>query len=132
MMSRKGQLTPQRKAIYEIIMESTDHPTAGDIIERLNKRGHQFAYATTYNSLRYLTEEGLIRELKLEGDASRYDARTEDHQHIVCRVCGKVDEVFTHLPAEWARSVAEETGYVVEEEHILLKGVCPACSSSEK
>jgi len=130
-MSRKGQLTPQRKAIYEILMESTDHPTAGEIIERLNKRGYQFAYATTYNSLRYLTEEGLIRELKLEGDASRYDARTEDHQHIVCRVCGKVDEVFTLIPAEWSRSVAAETGYQVEEEHILLKGVCPVCSKSK-
>ncbi|MCS7463950.1 transcriptional repressor [Paenibacillus doosanensis] len=131
-MSRKGQLTPQRKAIYEVIMESHDHPTAAEIIERLSKRGQQFAYATTYNSLRYLTEEGLIRELKLDGDASRYDARTEEHQHIVCRVCGKVDEVFTHVPAEWARAVAEETGYVVEEEHILLKGVCPECSSSGK
>lgn len=129
-MSRKGQLTPQRKAIYEIVMDSTDHPTAADIIERLNKRGHQFAYATTYNSLRYLTDEGLIRELKLDGDASRYDARTEEHQHIMCRVCGRVDEVFTTIPQEWALRVGEETGYQVEEEHILLKGVCPGCSSS--
>lgn len=128
-MSRKGQLTPQRKAIYEIVMESTDHPTAADIIERLNKRGHQFAYATTYNSLRYLTEEGLIRELKLDGDACRYDARTDDHQHIMCRVCGRVDEVFTNVPKAWSLRVGEETGYRVEEEHILLKGVCPACSS---
>lgn len=128
-MSRKGQLTPQRKAIYEIVMESTDHPTAADIIERLNKRGHQFAYATTYNSLRYLTDEGLIRELKLDCDASRYDARTEDHQHIMCSVCGRVDEVFTSVPKEWSERVGQETGYRVEEEHILLKGVCPACSS---
>ncbi|CAG7643567.1 Peroxide operon regulator [Paenibacillus solanacearum] len=131
-MSRKGQLTVQRKAIYDVVMESPDHPSAADIIDRLKERGHSFAYGTIYNSLRYLTDAGLIRELKLEGDASRYDARVEDHQHIVCRVCGKVEEVFTAIPAEWLQAVAKETGFTVEDEHILFKGVCPACKERNK
>ncbi|CAG7624808.1 Fur family transcriptional regulator [Paenibacillus allorhizosphaerae] len=131
-MTRKGQLTVQRKAIFDVVMDSPDHPSAADIIDRLKERGYSFAYGTIYNSLRYLTDAGLIRELKLEGDASRYDARVEDHQHIVCRVCGKVEEVFTTLSPEWLRAVAEETGFTVEEEHILFKGVCPACKERNK
>jgi Fur family transcriptional regulator, peroxide stress response regulator len=126
-MTKKGHLTIQRKAIYDVVMESPDHPNAAEIIDRLKVRGHSFAYGTIYNSLRYLTEAGMIRELKLDGDASRYDARVEDHQHIVCRECGKVDEVFTAFPAQWLRAVAEETGFAVEDEHVLLKGVCPSC-----
>jgi len=129
-MTRKGILTPQRKIIYEIVSASHDHPTAADIIERLRVEGHQLAYATVYNSLKYLTEEGLIRELKLEGDASRYDGQVEDHQHIVCRVCGKVDEVFIKIPEEWIKAIGVETGYNIEEEHIVFKGVCPKCQSS--
>ncbi|PZE22116.1 Fur family transcriptional regulator [Paenibacillus xerothermodurans] len=126
-MSRKGQLTIQRKAIYDILQESEDHPTAADIMERLRQRDYSFAYATVYNSLRYLTEEGLITELKLDGDASRYDACTEEHQHIVCRRCGRVDEVFTKIPEDWLEAVAKEVGYDVEHERVLLKGVCPTC-----
>ncbi|TVY10532.1 Fur family transcriptional regulator [Paenibacillus cremeus] len=129
---KKVQLTVQRKAIYDVVIESSDHPSAADIIDRLKERGFSFAYGTIYNSLRYLTEAGLIRELKLDGDASRYDARVEDHQHIVCRMCGKVDEVFTGIPAEWLRAIAEETGYALEEEHIVFKGVCPECKTNKE
>ncbi|WJH36081.1 transcriptional repressor [Paenibacillus sp. CC-CFT747] len=131
-MTRKGQLTVQRKTIYDLIAEAPDHPTAGDILERLKERGHAFAYATVYNSLRYLTQEGLVRELKLEGDASRYDARVEDHHHIVCQSCGKVDEVFAEAPGDWIRRIAEETGYDVQEQHFLFKGVCAECRTTKK
>lgn len=131
-MTRKGTLTIQRKTILEIVTMATDHPTAADVMERLKERGRQFAYATVYNSLRYLTDEGMIRELKLDGDSSRYDARTEDHQHIVCVSCGRVDEVFTDAPQEWLHHVAEETGYDIQEQQYLFKGVCAACKISTK
>jgi Fur family transcriptional regulator, peroxide stress response regulator len=131
-MTRKGLLTTQRKVILDIVSDSYDHPTAADIMERLKSRGHQVAYATVYNSLRFLTDEGLVRELKLDGDASRYDARTEDHHHIQCTACGRVDEVMTEAPKDWLQKISEETGYAVQEEHFFFKGVCTECSALRK
>jgi len=131
-MRKAGAMTLQRKTIYELLTAADDHPTAADIIERLKAEGHNFAYATVYNTLKYLTEEGLIHELKLQGDASRYDARIEDHQHVVCTSCGKVDEVFVELPAAWLNSVSEQTGYDITEENILFKGVCDGCKNANK
>ncbi|WP_239615982.1 Fur family transcriptional regulator [Cohnella mopanensis] len=131
-MRKAGAMTVQRKTIYDLLTATHDHPTASDIIERLKADGHHFAYATVYNTLKYLTEEGLIHELKLHGDASRYDARTENHQHVVCISCGKVDEVFAELPAAWLSSVSEQTGYDITEEKILFKGVCEGCKSANK
>ncbi|MBN3526949.1 Fur family transcriptional regulator [Paenibacillus apiarius] len=131
-MARKGMLTTPRKTIYDIVSHSSDHPTASDVMDRLKERGYSFAYATVYNSLRYLTKEGLIRELKLEGDASRYDARTDDHQHVVCVKCGRVEEVCIATPKEWLERIAEETGFAIAEEEFLFKGVCAACSDSKK
>lgn len=125
-MKPKGLLTPQRKAILDVISESHDHPTAADIIGRLRERGYQFAYGTVYNTLKYLTENGQIQELRV-GEACRYDARTEHHHHIQCITCGRVDEVFAEIPEDWLKSVAEETGYRVDEEHLLLKGECAEC-----
>lgn len=130
-MSRNG-LTAPRKLILDIVSESHDHPTASDIIDRLKHQGRTVAYATVYNSLRYLTDNGLIRELKLEGDASRYDARTEDHHHIVCTSCGRVDEVMTSSPKEWLQRIEAETGYAITEEQLLFKGVCAECRTSNK
>ncbi|GIP38850.1 transcriptional repressor [Paenibacillus sp. J31TS4] len=123
----KLNLTKQRKVILDLLQHSDDHPTASEIIERLRDQGHHFAYGTVYNSLKYLTEMELIRELKLGETASRYDARTDDHHHIVCKRCGKVDEVLTEVPAEWLKAVEQETAYRVDHAHVVLEGVCPAC-----
>ncbi|MNI69681.1 Transcriptional regulator FurA [compost metagenome] len=73
----------------------------------------------------------MIRELKLEGDASRYDGRMEDHHHIVCTECGRVDEVFAHVPEKWLEEVSAETGYQIDQEQVLFKGVCPQCRNSK-
>lgn len=130
-MAGKINLTIQRKAIYEVVQQSHDHPTAADIIERLREKDFHFAYGTVYNSLRYLADAGLIRELKLGEATSRYDARVEDHGHIVCKQCGRVDEVMTELPDDWLKEVQGETGYKVLHAQVLVEGVCPQCKTGK-
>ncbi len=101
-------------------------------MNRLVEKGYNLAYGTVYNSLRYLTDKQLIRELKLGESASRYDARTDEHQHIICEVCGKVDEVMTEVPEDWAATVAGETSYVIHHAHVVFGGVCPECQIKRK
>lgn len=102
-------LTSQRQAVYDIVLNSHDHPTAAEVMNRLVEQGHSLAYGTVYNSLRYLSDKQMIRELKLGEAASRYDARMDDHQHIICEVCGAVDEVMNQVPREWMDTVAKDT-----------------------
>ena len=122
-------LTTQRQAVYDIVRHSDDHPTAADVMNRLMEKGQNLAYGTVYNSLRYLVDKELIRELKLGEAASRYDAKLDDHQHIVCEVCGRVDEVMTQVPETWCGEVEEETGYKIDHAHVVFAGVCPVCRS---
>ncbi|WP_342437493.1 transcriptional repressor [Paenibacillus sp. FSL L8-0436] len=124
---RNLNLTSQRQAVYDIVRQSHDHPTAAEVMNRLVEQGHNLAYGTVYNSLRYLTDKEMIRELKLGEAASRYDARMDDHQHIICEVCGAVDEVMSHVPQEWMDTVAKDTGYSISHAHVVFGGVCPAC-----
>ncbi|KRE48525.1 Fur family transcriptional regulator [Paenibacillus sp. Soil522] len=127
----KINLTIQRKTIFEVVQHADDHPTAADVIDRLRGKGFNFAYGTVYNSLRYLTDVGLIRELKLGEAVSRYDARTDEHQHIVCTVCGRVDEVLTELPGGWLQKAALETKYKIEHVQVVLEGVCEPCMTKQ-
>ncbi|MNW29032.1 Transcriptional regulator PerR [compost metagenome] len=122
-------LTIQRQAVYDVVRESHDHPTAAEVMERLNERGYNLAYGTVYNSLRYLSDKELIRELKLGDTASRYDGLMDDHQHVICQVCGRVDEVMSRVPDAWMKQVAVETGYDVAHAHVVFGGVCPECQS---
>ncbi|MRN54187.1 Fur family transcriptional regulator [Paenibacillus monticola] len=129
---RNLNLTSQRQAVYDIVRNSHDHPTAAEVMNRLVEQGHNLAYGTVYNSLRYLSDKQMIRELKLGEAASRYDARMDDHQHIICEVCGKVDEVMSQVPQDWMNTVAKETGYIIGHAHVVFGGVCPACKSQSK
>lgn len=128
-MRQKGYLTHQRKVILDIVRESEDHPSAADVIDRLKEKGIHFAYGTIYNSLKYLTEQGYIREIRAGDGVSRYDGRMEAHHHIRCRICNRIEEVYVPLPLNWLKQTEKETGYSVDDEGFLLEGVCPSCQA---
>lgn len=129
-MRRPLLLTKQRKAVLEVITESEDHPTAADIMERLNSQGHRFAYGTVYNSLKYLTEEGLVQELRVGDGACHYDSRTDSHCHIVCRNCHAIDEFDLPSQTDLLALATAETGYVVDAVTLLFEGLCTRCQES--
>ncbi len=125
-------LTTPRKTVLDLVRGSTEHPTATDIMQKLGESGYRFAYATIYNSLRYLTDHGLIRELNLGNGITRYDGRMEDHHHIICQYCKKISKGATDIPAEFLQKLEEETGYRILELNIHFVGVCPSCAAKEK
>jgi hypothetical protein len=71
--SKTPQLTPQREAVLRAVRERMDHPTANEIFVSARAILPTISYATVYNSLRYLREEGLVREISFGDSASRYD-----------------------------------------------------------
>jgi len=129
-MTAKAHLTPQRRLVQDFVIQATNHPTATEVIEGLREQGHKVAYATVYNSLRYLTSVGLLNELNFGNAVTRYDARTDMHYHSVCRACGRIDDWTLPLPQEYLKYVEEETRYKVEDVDLVVKGVCPACAGA--
>lgn len=128
-MATKPHLTPQRKMVYDFVLNAADHPTAIDIIDGLRENGHKLAYGTVYNSLHYLTDVGLLRELSIGDTITRYDARTEHHNHVVCRVCGRLGEWVTPIPEEYLQLVTQETKYRLEDIELVIRGICPQCAA---
>ncbi len=53
-------LTKQRRAVLRVIRESDEHLTAIEVYERAKQLLPGMAFATVYNSLRYLKNERLI------------------------------------------------------------------------
>ncbi len=47
---------------------------------------------------------GLVRRIDAGAGATLYDARTEPHQHTVCRRCGRVDDLDGELDTGRARA----------------------------
>jgi len=129
---RGFRLTPQRRAILRVLREAADHPDATWIYERVRKELPHISLGTVYRNLSLLAEEGLIREIPLGHQPSRWDGRTDPHAHAICQRCGRVVDVELCLPQEVFTQVAESTGFRLLDARVLFEGLCPACQAQER
>jgi Fur family peroxide stress response transcriptional regulator len=123
-------LTPQREAVFQVIKEREDHPTASEIFEAARRRLPTISYATVYNSLRYLKEAGLVHEISFGDCASRYDRETERHDHAICNGCGKLVDFDLPDAARLMQAAARKSRFQAESVHLTLRGLCPACQDT--
>jgi Fur family transcriptional regulator, peroxide stress response regulator len=123
--------TTQRQVVLDVVKAADTHLTAGEVFERVRRRDPKVAYGTVYRSLHLLVQHGLIQELTFADQASRYDGRTDRHDHVHCLRCGLLADVEVPV-ALMARHVAEErSGFAITSHHTVFAGTCPACRSAE-
>src|SRR6266852_4917810 len=124
-------LTPQREAVLQAIKSSEEHPTASEVFAAARQRLPSISFATVYNSLRFLKEASLIREIRFGDGASRYDRETERHDHAICSECGKLVDFELPQTADLLRPAARKSHFKAESVHLTLVGVCPDCRTAE-
>lgn len=121
-------LTKQRQAVLQAILESEEHQTANEVFENARRILPGISFATVYNSLRYLKQEGLIGEVRFGMDASRYDRKLTRHDHAICNQCGKLVDMELPLPAGLLEEAAGRSKFKAESIELTLRGLCPECS----
>lgn len=126
-MAPQLRMTPQRQAVLDVVREAHDHPTAGQIYERVRQRMPRLSYATVYNALAALVEHGEVLALTFGNGASRYDGRNDRHDHAVCLSCGRLQDIDSRLPESVVVAAARHSGYRLVAHHTEFYGYCPDC-----
>jgi Fur family ferric uptake transcriptional regulator len=121
------RMTRQRQVILEALLASHGHPTGDEVYRLARRRLSHISLGTVYRNLEVLSEAGLVRKLELGGTARRFDAKMEEHHHIRCLRCGKVDDISVEPAAGIEQEVARQSGYEVVEHRLELIGYCPQC-----
>ncbi|HUZ03629.1 MAG TPA: transcriptional repressor, partial [Thermomicrobiaceae bacterium] len=107
------RMTTQRAAILVVVQTAEKHLTAGEIFERVRRRYPTIAYGTVYRTLHLLAELGLIQEFPFGDQASRFDRRTDRHDHVHCTVCGALVDVDVPIAILARQVAADQTGYQI-------------------
>lgn len=82
-IAEKGlKVTHQRIVVYQAIRCTDKHPTAEQIYESLKEKNPSISLATVYKTLETFVENRLINKVSTPLGTMRYDARTENHNHI--------------------------------------------------
>lgn len=123
------RLTPQRRAVLDVLMASHDHPTAAEVYERVQIQQPGIGPATVYRTLALLVEHGQALELGITQGVARYDANISRHDHLVCEGCGNAVDVDMPIPAKLSESLAAATGFTITGYDLQFRGKCPACAA---
>lgn len=120
-------MTKYSKGILEIVNGADVHMTAEQIFLMMKKRYPAIVMATVYNNLNSLCARGMIRRLTMEGQPDCYD-RTLRHDHLVCRCCGGLQDVFI---GDLTHRLREETGLDIDSYDLRISYVCGECRKNE-
>jgi Fur family ferric uptake transcriptional regulator len=131
-LNRRGRrMTPQRAAILEVLRSDKTHPTAEDVYTAVQALIPKISLGTVYRNLQVLVDEGYAIRLQAPGGSSRFDGDVSDHHHIVCRECGRMDDVYLKSEPGLLRQVGRKTGYRVEGQRTEFTGICGGCRNAK-
>ncbi len=104
------------------------HATAEAIAAAVREQLGAISRQAVYDTLGLLVEAGLVRRIQPAGSPARFEARTGDnHHHLICRACGRVEDVDCARGAAPCLAPSDSRGYRVEEAEVVYWGVCPTC-----
>lgn len=122
----KLRMTNQREMILRELKKSKRHLTADELYERVKKFMPRISLATVYRNLEILSDVNMIRKLEISGRQKRFDSELEDHDHIYCVECHRIENIDIS-PWQVEVPVEEAHGYTITGRRLEITGICPRC-----
>ena len=126
----KGRsVTSQRKLLLSLIKKAGGHISAKELYRRASRRNESISLATVYRNLQLFKKLGLVEERRLGQVYYRYEMKdSAEHQHLVCRSCGKVIEFESPLIRRLVEALKHEHGFNLVKVELYMEGYCQECS----
>lgn len=119
------KVTPQRISVLEAVYLLGNHPTAEMITEHIKSTHPNIATGTVYKVLEVLVDNRLVKRVKTDKDAMRYDGILESHHHLYCSESEKIedyiDEELDHMLEAYFRKKGIK-GFQIEEIKLQING----------
>jgi Fe2+ or Zn2+ uptake regulation protein len=125
---RGHRVTPQRVLIHRALHDLGRHATAEEVQARVSERLPNASLPTVYATLELLEELGLVRRIAAGTGPALYDPRTDEHQHLVCTRCGRVEDLDTGVDAGRALRAARRRGFRPRAAELVVSGLCERCA----
>ena len=125
------RLTPVRRRVLEILLESHGAMGAYEVLDRLAQEGYGHQPPVAYRALDFLVEHGLAHRIRRINAFIACAHPGEDHHaaFLICSGCKAVAEI----PAAALRGALEAgagaAGFAIERVSLEASGLCARCGS---
>lgn len=132
MRARGFRVTAQRTIILETIAHMGGHLSAQQVFQESRRRLPGLNLATVYRTVESLQDAGLIDTFSTSQEPLQFSLRDPEqpHAHLVCRSCGRVQQVEGAQLEALNRSLKELAAFEIDHHHLTLEGLCADCQES--
>jgi len=124
-------VTAPRLAVLAAVEQLGGHVDAGAIAAAAHDRLGSVSTPAVYDILNALTDAGLLRRIQPAGSPARYETRVGDnHHHLVCRTCGRVEDVDCVVGRAPCLHAGPDAAFPAEEAEITFWGQCERCRAA--
>jgi Fur family transcriptional regulator, iron response regulator len=114
------QPSAQRLAVAQYVLSTDDHPSADQVLARVQPLVPMLSRATVYNTLNLFVEKGLLRQLVLAEGKVVFDPVLERHHHFIDDDTGRIEDV--PWDAIRVSDPARLEGYDVTDYMVVMRG----------
>jgi Fur family transcriptional regulator, stress-responsive regulator len=125
------RVTATRTAVLDALA-ATPHADADQVFQTVRETLAGTSLQSVYNALGDFVDAGLARRIEPAGHPGLFELRVGDnHHHVVCTGCGRVDDVECVVGAAPCLHVPAGTGYDIRTAEVTFWGVCPECRTQD-
>jgi Fur family transcriptional regulator, ferric uptake regulator len=106
--------------------------SAQSVFSELRSQGETIGLSTVYRHLQTLADAGDADVLQTPEGEALYrlcGQAAPHHHHLVCRACGRTQEIEGAAMERWAARIAQKHGFTDVDHTVELLGLCAACAA---
>ena len=119
--------TPARLAILSFLSEQSAPRDVEDIIVHIANEHETVDRVTVYRILETFVKKGLIKRLEFGEGKYRYELAGDDHHHLICESCGKVEDISDCHISDLEKEISQRKKFLVKRHQLEFFGVCRSC-----
>lgn len=126
-MSVNFRKTPARDAVTNFLLSSDFPVDVEQIVSFLRSKNMNTNKVTVYRIIDFLFQNGIIDRLEFREGKFRYEVKKEDHHHLVCGNCGKVEDIEDKYMKSLEKKIFGNKGFMVKNHSLEFFGLCQDC-----
>lgn len=120
------KVTPQRVAIVSELYHK-GHLNIDELYSSMLSKFPSISLATIYKNVNSMVEKFFISEVKIPNEKSVYELIKEEHSHLVCEKCKKIEDIIIDTSSVLEK-LKFQSDFNVKHANVVFTGVCSSCS----
>lgn len=127
MMQSGLRNTKTRLQVLELLFAHKRPLDATEIFDLLRKQNCIVDQVTIYRILEVFSQKGLVERLQLQEGKFRYELAGEEHHHLICSECGKIEDISDCGLDQMEKTIKRKKGFLVRRHSLEFFGICSIC-----